>query len=69
MTDYLGLKVEDARSALARAGEGAYAVEMLAAPKGAREGGTPRVVAVRAADRVLLAARFIDMYAKTETDG
>ena len=58
--DVLGLPLLQAVAILAERGVFDPLVEWTCAPKGAREEGTARVVAVREEGHVLVAARFLD---------
>jgi hypothetical protein len=62
--DVLGLPLSQAVAALKECGvfdpQFEPLIEWTCAPKGAREEGTARVVAVREEGRVLVAARFLD---------
>lgn len=58
--DLLGLPLSQAIKLLLERGASRPQVEWTRAPKGAREEGSDRVVAVREEGRVLVAARFLD---------
>ncbi len=58
--DVLGLPLSQALAALSECGIFEPHIEWTCAPKGSREEGTARVVAIREEGRVLVAARFLD---------
>lgn len=68
MTGILGLPLDDALERLEKMGECGYTVQTITPPRGGRDAGTVRVVAVRKRERVLIVSKFIDMFLRAEID-